>query len=93
MFGPARDPEMSRNIHLDTPANARKSTRWLSKEWNKAKKKKDRDRMKHLKSAAVLAANRASVMSQNPRISSKEQKEAKQIEKIYRDWYKNKRLP
>lgn len=93
MFGPAKSEEMAENIKIDTPKNARKSTKWLTREWNKAKKKGDRPRMVHLKRAAVLAANRAQVGSQNDNFSKKEQKEFAKVEKIYRKWYKGKQLP
>lgn len=93
IFGPPRDPEMARQIRIDTPANARKSVKWLGKEWNKAKRRGDRDRMKHLKAAAVQAANRAQIGSKNKRISKKERDEYKKVEKIYRKWYKPKKLP
>lgn len=93
IFGPPRDPEMARQIRIDTPANARNSVKWLGKEWNKAKRRGDRDRMKHLKAAAVQAANRAQIGSKNKRVSKKERDEYKKVEKIYRKWYKPKKLP
>jgi len=93
MFGPTVHPEIGKHIDISYPAGAKKSVAWLNKEWNKAKRSGNRERMKLLKSSAVLAANRAGVGADNPHISSPQQKEYRQCQNIYKKWYKSKKLP
>jgi len=93
MFGPTVHPEIGKHIDISYPAGAKKSVAWLNSEWNKAKRSGNRDRMKLLKSSAVLAANRAGVGAENINISSSQQKEYRQCQNIYKKWYKSKKLP
>lgn len=90
IFFPPGDPEAAKHIDIKTPAGARKSVKWLNKEWKKAK---TRPRKRKVKSWAVLAANRAGIIAENPRVSAPQRKEAREIKKIYKRWYEKKKLP
>ena len=74
---------MAEIIKLDTPANARKAARKLTREFNKS----GRSRQLLILRAINLAAIRARIGSQNRRLSEKERREYRQIYKIYRKLY------
>jgi len=92
IFFPAKHKDIAEHISLRTPAEARKSVRWLEREWRKA----DRRRKRILLWSAVLAMNRAKVLARAKRkkrkISEKEKKEFRQIAKIYKRFVDTHRL-
>ena len=89
LYKPAKHKEAAEHIMIDTPDNARKSIRWLNKEWKEAK---TRAKKRKLIQFANLARNRAKVMSENERISEKERREAAKVAKIYDEWLKKHKL-
>ena len=70
---------------IDTPYNARMSTYWLSEQYRTAKTDTKKIRLVW---AAVLASNRAKVVSENPNVSAEQRQEASEVEVVYRAWAK-----
>jgi len=82
LFFPPKSKKWSEIIRIDTPEGAKYSTKILLEEFEKAK---TRSKKRRLKRYAVLAMNRAEVISQNKRVSPKERADAKKVVKIYKE--------
>ena len=70
-------------IRLDTPANARRAAERLEREFNRS----NRSRKLLILRAINLAAIRARIGANNPRLSKKEREEYRIIRGIYRRLY------
>ena len=79
----------SEMIRIDSPASARASVDWLSKEWRSSK---TRAKKRRLIKFATVAMNRAEIASESKRISLRERKEMKKVASIYRHWLRRHRL-
>jgi hypothetical protein len=90
IFFPAKYKRYADIVRIDTPEAARLSVKQLEEEFEKAE---TREKKRRLKKMVVLAANRAAVMSNNPRVSRKERQEAAEVEKIYRAAAGRMKLP
>ena len=62
---------------------------WLTREWREAE---TRAKKRRLIRFAVLAMNRARVISQNPRVSPAERRESAQVARIYENWLERHKL-
>jgi hypothetical protein len=71
-------------VSLRSPEEAKYSANELLRLFNEAKTDAKRRR---IRSATILAANRAKVMSKNERLSPKERREAAEIYRIYKKAY------
>ena len=88
IFFPAKHKEIAEHISLRTPSEARRSVRWLEREWREA----DRRRKRILLWSAVLAMNRAKAAARKKNLSAKEKKEFRQIARIYKRFVDTHRL-
>ena len=88
IFFPPKHKDIAEHISLRTPAEARRSVKWLERQWKKA----DRRRRRILLWSAVLAMNRAKVAARKKNLSAKEKKEFRQIAKIYKRFVDSHRL-
>ena len=79
----------SRIVHLDTPATAYQSATKLLQEFNEAKTREKKVRVKRV---AVLAASRAKAIMGKTDLSTLEAIEFKKIAEIYREVSKKMRL-
>jgi hypothetical protein len=80
LFKKAKYKKYSRIVKMDSPMNARKSSRQLNKEFKLAKTKTKRIRILRV---AILTTNRAKAIQHRKNISPKERKEVKEINRIY----------
>jgi hypothetical protein len=79
---PPRDRSLAQKISIENGSQARQSTEYLTGRYEKgghAEKVK-------LVRAANQAANRAKVISQNPRVSGEQQRQAADASQVYRGW-------
>lgn len=81
LFFPPGSKKFAEIISVETPDKARKSVKILESEFNHAK---TRTKKVQIKQRTVLVANRAGATLKRKNLSSKERKEFKQIERIYR---------
>lgn len=82
IFFPAKYKEASRQISIETPADARASVQWLNEQWRGA----TRTKKVRLKKYAVLAMNRARALLKRKNLSLKERKQLKRVITIYKRW-------
>jgi len=80
IFFPAKSEKYSEMVRIDTPKAAEDSVEKLMKEFNEAK---TRDKKVRIKRYVVLAENRARVMASNERLSPTQRKEARKVAQIY----------
>lgn len=85
----ARFKYLGKIVRMDTPKNARESTKQLESEFNKAKTSQKRLRIFR---ATVLAKNRADAQLKRKNLSPPERKEFKQISQIYGNSAKRMKL-
>jgi hypothetical protein len=89
IFFPPKYEKYAEIISVENPEKARGSVRQMLEEFEKAR---TRDKRRRIKKTLVLAANRARVMSENPRLSEKERKEAKEVYEIYKNAYEKLKI-
>jgi hypothetical protein len=89
MFGTPKHKGLAKLIKMDTPADARESSRELLRKFNKLEQRPSKVAYKR---ATVLAANRAGAMLKKKNLSSKERGEFRKIRGIYRDTAKKMKL-
>lgn len=80
IFFPAKSEKYSEIVRIDTPKAAEDSVEKLMKEFNEAKTREKKVRIKRY---VVLAENRARVMANNERLSPAQREEARKIAQIY----------
>ena len=80
MFGPTKNQYLGDMVSLRNPSAARGSIRELRNEFDTAATLSKKLRVAR---ATQLAANRATVMSKNMRLSAKERAEAREMSKMY----------
>jgi len=80
VFFPAKSKKYSEMVRIDTPKAAEDSVEKLMKEFNEAKTKEKKVRIKRY---TVLAENRARIMAGNERLSTEERQEAARVAEIY----------
>jgi len=80
IFFPAKSEKYSEMVRIDTPKAAEDSVEKLMKEFNEAK---TRDKKVRIKRYVVLAENRARVMANNERLSPAQREEARKVAQIY----------
>ena len=73
---------LGKTVRMDTPENAKKSTKKLESEFKKAKTFQKKVRILR---ATILAKNRADAQLKRKKLSVSERSEFKQISKIYGD--------
>lgn len=81
LFGPPKSKLLSEIVRIDTPKNAEESVKTLIQMFKTTDDPKWR---LHIRRAIHQAYARAKVMSENPRVSPAERREAKEVAKIYR---------
>jgi len=84
VFFPSKHKWLADIIKLDTPANARRAAERLEREFNRS----NRSRKLLILRAVNLAAIRARIGANNPRLSKKEREEYRIIRGIYRRLYR-----
>ena len=89
VFFPAESKKYSEIIRIDTPEAARLSVKQLMDEFEKAK---TRNKKRRIKRYAVLAATRARIISQNPKVSPSQRREAAEVAEIYKRAYERMKL-
>jgi len=89
VFFPAKSKKYSEIVRIDTPEAARQSVRLLKEEFEKAE---TRDKKRRIKRYLVLASVRARIISQNPRVSPSQRREAREVSEIYRRAYEEMKL-
>lgn len=90
LFFEARSKELSRIVSLKDVPSARKSVTKLAGMFRKAK---TRGFMRRLKSATVLAANRAFAAAKRKNLSGKERVELRKVAEVFRRASKRMVLP
>ena len=80
VFFPAKSKKYSEMVRIDTPKAAEDSVEKLMKEFNEAKTREKKVRIKRY---TVLAENRARIMAGNERLSTEERQEAAKVAEIY----------
>ena len=85
LFFPAKHKKYARIVKLTSVSDAIKACRRLMREFNQAKTKAKKRRIIQV---CNLAANRATAMAKNPRISKRKREELKNIADIYRMFQK-----
>ena len=81
IFFPPKSKRYAEIIRIDTPEAAELSVKQMKEEFSKAETDAKKRRLKRM---ITLAANRAQVISENPRVSSKQREEARRVAEIYR---------
>jgi hypothetical protein len=89
IFFPSKYEKYAEIISVENPDKARGSVKQMLEEFKEAKTDEKR---RTIKRCLVLAANRAKVMSQNPRLSEKERREAKEVYEIYKNAYEKLKI-
>jgi len=89
IFFPPKSEYYAEIVKLDTPANALLSANRLLDEFGSAK---TASKKRMVKRVTVLAANRAKVMAGNARLSLGERREAREIQRIYKNAYEQMRI-
>jgi len=89
LFFSPRYSTYSRIVHLDTPTAAQQSAHRLLEEFNQAKTREKKVRIKRV---AVLAASRAKAITQKTVLPDKEFQEFTEIHRIYRKVIEKMRL-
>lgn len=82
MFGPPRYRKYSSMVDLTSYGDAQESSKKLTKEFNLARTRAKRRRIKRV---TVLAANRADVMAGNKRLKSTTRQEKARVARVYRE--------
>ena len=82
MFFPPTSPKYAEIVSLESPEDARASVRELSKEYNDAETRTKKVRIIRV---AVLAMNRAKVISERRGVSPEVKRDFREIHQIYKD--------
>lgn len=85
---PRKSRKLAKIVRLDTYENAQASADELLREFNKAKRKGQHARARHIKRATVSAANHAKIMSKNPRLKPTTRRAKNKIRGTYTKTYK-----
>ena len=90
VFFPPKSPKYSEIVRIDTPEAARLSVKQLKEEFDKAE---TREKKRRIKRYTVLAYTRSRIISENPRVSPGQRREAAEVAAIYKRAYEGMKLP
>lgn len=90
LFAPAKHQNLADIVNLKSVESATAATDTLLKNFENAK---TRDKKRQIKQATVSAANRASVIAENTKLSAEKRAEFRRIHELYQNAYKAMVLP